>query len=99
MFDLDAINSKEMSEKHSLDPFGEIYIKLINESELNELLKKSVAEQIAFCLLDKDGGRHFADDKIEEIKSKMKLKHQDEIINLVMKVNRFAVKFEEDVKE
>lgn len=99
MFNLDELYKAVQSEKHNIEPFGDIYIKLINTEELDSLMKKPVHEQIAFCLLDEKGNKHFDGDGVLDVKNKMKLQHQDELINLIMKVNRFGVTIEQSIKE
>lgn len=95
MIDLDKIYNDVMSKKIENSCIGSIYIKLILEDELNELIKKRPFEQIAYCILDEKGNRHFDDDNSKEIKNKMPLAHQDELCELIMKVNRFGVSQEE----
>jgi hypothetical protein len=99
MIDIDKINNSINSEKHTIDPFGTVYVKFITSHELDDLMTKSVAEQISFCILDENGERHFPEDKIKDIKEKMTIRHQDELINLIMKVNRFGISFDDDLKK
>ena len=99
MIDLDKIYNKTLSEKVDIDPFGDVYIKLLTVPEVDDLIKKSVAEQIAYCLLDERGERHFSDEKVEEIKTKMTTRHQSLITDEIMRVNRFGLSFDDDVKK
>jgi hypothetical protein len=95
MIDLDKIYSNIIHKKCKDTCIGDINIRLILEDELNDLIQKKPYEQIAYCVLDENGNRHFDDEQAIKIKSKMPLTHQDEICNLIMKVNKFGITQEE----
>ena len=98
MINLDEIYTKAISEKKCDTCIGDIHIRLILETELNELINKKPYEQIAYCVLDENGNRHFDDNQAEKIKEKMPLTHQDELCNLIMNVNKFGVT-QEDIEK
>ncbi len=95
MIDLDKIYNKPLFEKQINTCIGDIYVKLIVSEELQGLVEKQPFEQIAFCVLDENGNRHFDDDNATQIRDKMPLAHQDELCTLIMKVNKFGVTQEE----
>lgn len=95
MIDLKNIYSKTLSELVKNTCVGDVYIKLIVESELDELIQKMPYEQIAYCLLDENGNRHFDDELAIEIKKQMPLAHQNELCDTIMKVNKFGITQEE----
>ena len=98
MIDLDKIYNSVLCEKQNDTCIGDIYIKLIVSDELQSLVEKEPYEQIAFCVLDENGNRHFNDEQAIQIKEKMPLAHQDDLCNLIMKVNKFSVT-QEDIEK
>ena len=95
MINLDSIYSKTLSEKKENTCLGTIYIRLILNDELSDLVNKQPFEQVAFCVLDENGERHFDDEKAKLIKEKMPLAHIDEICELIMSVNKFGISVDE----
>lgn len=98
MIDLDKIYTGVNSKKVDDTCIGSISVRLILENELNDLINKKPYEQIAYCVLDGSGNRHFDDSQAEQIKEKMPITHQDELCTLIMKVNKFGVS-QEDIEK
>jgi hypothetical protein len=98
MINLEDIYKKTLSKEFKNTCIGDIFIKLITEVELDELMNKRPYEQIAYCILDKEGERHFSDDVAIKIKQIMPMAHQDELCDLIMKANKFGVIQEETEK-
>jgi len=97
MFDLKKLCAEDRRfEETELEPFGKFKARLITPDELKDLMSKSQAEFIFYCVYDMEGKKAFPD--VNSITANVLFTDAEAIFDKILKVNH-VVSSPEEVKE
>ena len=87
MINIDELLKEPVLEKIKSDVLGEYYIKLLNTSDLEKLMKSTIDDVIGENVLDESGKKAITGEQLEKLTGSLPFKHKKKIQDEILGAN------------